>query len=328
MAVRHDPVRQWREQYARYCHHLDFEPLADVPFHHWVQPIFDAPRVIRTRLSPGFIFRDSDLVRDGDDSVSLTIAQSATLDIVHRGRELRLARGEATMLQADAPGQCGSREGFAVCEIMVSSAEWARRAGCPGDALMRHIGRNSDGLRLLRGYVRSLERTGSATSAEMRQIVGRHLIDLMVLAATPHASIGESSGSAVIAARLRAVLDHIASHFVDPGLSVPKVALSQCISPRYLQRLLEMSGVSFTDRVKELRLQRALALLADTAKRQRISDIALQAGFSDISHFNQQFRARFGETPKAARARARASSTQDRPLAVRQLADHIGERNN
>jgi AraC-like DNA-binding protein len=36
----------------------------------------------------------------------------------------------------------------------------------------------------------------------------------------------------------------------------------------------------------------------------RICDIALQAGFSDISHFNRLFRARFGDTPKDARARA------------------------
>jgi AraC-like DNA-binding protein len=34
----------------------------------------------------------------------------------------------------------------------------------------------------------------------------------------------------------------------------------------------------------------------------RICDIALQAGFSDISHFNRLFRARFGDTPSGVRA--------------------------
>jgi len=33
----------------------------------------------------------------------------------------------------------------------------------------------------------------------------------------------------------------------------------------------------------------------------RISDIALEAGFSDLSHFNRLFHARFGETPTAVR---------------------------
>ena len=34
----------------------------------------------------------------------------------------------------------------------------------------------------------------------------------------------------------------------------------------------------------------------------RICDIALQSGFSDISHFNRFFRARFGDTPSGVRA--------------------------
>jgi AraC-like DNA-binding protein len=85
------------------------------------------------------------------------------------------------------------------------------------------------------------------------------------------------------------------------------VARSQGISPRYLQRLLEESGSSFTARVTELRLQRAFALLGDTGLR-RISDIALDAGFSDISHFNRLFRARFGDTPSAVRAQSRQAA--------------------
>jgi AraC-like DNA-binding protein len=40
----------------------------------------------------------------------------------------------------------------------------------------------------------------------------------------------------------------------------------------------------------------------------------LQAGFSDISHFNRLFRSRFGDTPKGVRAQARMGSTQDRIL--------------
>jgi transcriptional regulator GlxA family with amidase domain len=89
------------------------------------------------------------------------------------------------------------------------------------------------------------------------------------------------------------------------------VAQSLGISPRYLQRLLERSGTSFTAHVTELRLKHAFMLL--TA--QELSDvcicaIALQAGFSDISHFNRLFRSRFGDTPKGVRAHARMDSAQ------------------
>jgi AraC-like DNA-binding protein len=55
-------------------------------------------------------------------------------------------------------------------------------------------------------------------------------------------------------------------------------------------------------RVNELRLQRAFTLLSEKSERpRRIADIALAAGFSDISQFNRLFRSRFGDTPSGVR---------------------------
>jgi AraC-like DNA-binding protein len=292
---------------------MDFEPLPDAPFHHAVTPIFDEPRIVRTTLSPGFIFRDEDLLRDGDDGVSLVIASSRKLNISHRGHEIRLAPGEATIMQADAPGRCGSREAFVVSEIMIPPAEWMARGAHHGDVLMQHIRRNSDSLELLRGYIRSLEKASFDASAQGREIVSRHIFDLAVLAATSHPSIDESSASAVVAARLRAVFDYIAVHFSDPDLSLTNVARSLRISPRYLQRLMETSGTSFTGYVNELRLKRAFMLLAQRCE-VRVSDVALQAGFSDISHFNRLFRSRFGGTPSDVRAQVARAFRDDPPL--------------
>jgi AraC-like DNA-binding protein len=79
-------------------------------------------------------------------------------------------------------------------------------------------------------------------------------------------------------------------------------AQCQGISPRYLQRLMASSGTSFTEHVNELRLQRAFELLTEPHdSAQRISDIALEVGFSDVSHFNRLFRARFGDSPRCVR---------------------------
>jgi AraC-like DNA-binding protein len=51
-----------------------------------------------------------------------------------------------------------------------------------------------------------------------------------------------------------------------------------------------------------LRLRKAAELLAREAER-RISDIAFDCGFNDLSYFNRCFRRRFGLTPSAARGR-------------------------
>jgi AraC-like DNA-binding protein len=105
----------------------------------------------------------------------------------------------------------------------------------------------------------------------------------------------------------------MASHFSDPEFSLAKVAQSLGISPRYLQRLLNRSGTSFTAHVTELRLKQAFMLL-EARDLSDVCNIALQAGFSDISHFNRLFRSRFGDTPKGVRAHARMGSMQGRIL--------------
>jgi AraC-like DNA-binding protein len=303
MATQRDPVREWREQYARCCLDVDFEPSPNVTFYASVKPIFPELHVARAALSPGFLFRDDDLLRDGNDSFEFIVAQSGELNITQQAREIRLGPGDATIMQANATGRVGSRERFGFLEVLVSSAEWDTLGCCANDALMQHIGSNSGVLKLLRGYIRSLERIALATSVEDREMVRRHILDLAAIAATPHPSIGESSLSAVAAAHTHAIFDYLASHFSDPELSLPKVAQSLQISPRYVQRLLETSATSFTAHVTELRLKHAFALLTAQDKSEiRIRDVALKVGFSDVSHFNRLFRSHFGDTPKGVRA--------------------------
>jgi AraC-like DNA-binding protein len=297
-----DLIREWREHFARRCLKVDFEPLPGTTFHASVKPIFPELGIIRTASSPGFVFRDEDLLRDGNDSFELIVAQSQELIIARQGREMRLGPGDATIMQASATGRVGSRERFGFLEALVSSAESDIRGCRADDALMHHIGSNSDVLKLLHGYIRSLERSALATSVEGREIVRRHMLDLVAIAATPHQSISESSLSGVAAAHTHAIFDHLASHFSDPELRLSSVAQSLQISPRYVQRLLEASGTSFTAHVTELRLNHAFALLTARVKSDaRICDVAMQAGFSDISHFNRLFRSRFGDTPKGVR---------------------------
>jgi AraC-like DNA-binding protein len=179
------------------------------------------------------------------------------------------------------------------------------------------IPRGTEALRLLLRYLKLFE-----TSPKLRDAVAGHVHDLMALALTQHAPLGESKLGAVATARLNEALDQIAAHFLDPALSLMKVAGNMRISPRYVQRLLETSGTSFTEQVNELRLQRAYTLLTEAREnKSRISDIALQVGFSDISNFNRLFRSRFGATPSDVRAEGNkdvdASSRSDDRQSVR-----------
>jgi AraC-like DNA-binding protein len=304
-------VREWREQYARPCLRLDFEPLPGRTFHASVKPIFPELRIVRTALSPGFLFRDEDLLRDDDDRIGFVVAQSGELTARHLGREVVLGPGDATMMLMSATGGVGWRDSSVLIDILIPPAEWEARGARPENLLMQRLWGKSDALQLLRRYIRSLERSGLTAFGNDPTIARSHIIDLIVLAATPHQPVGESSLTAVVAAHTHKIFDYLASHFSDPELSLSKVAQSLQMSTRYLQRLLKTSGTSFTAHVTELRLKHAFALLtADGKSDVRICDVALRAGFSDISHFNRLFRTRFGTTPSDVRAQAHSAQRE------------------
>jgi AraC-like DNA-binding protein len=285
---------------------LDFEPLTDAPFRASFEPILDGTRFVRAEFSAGLTIRSKELVKDGDDAFALTISRSRNLEATQRGRELRLGRGEATLLRVSEPGIVGSGGNFKFEVVMIPFAEIEMPASRLDSIVARQVPRRSEALRLLYCYLRSLEKCRRCDWAEGHDIVRRHIIDLATLALKPRGSIGESNLSAVVIARRSAALDYIAACFQDPELSVTKVANSQGLSTRYLQHLIETTGQSFTAHVNELRLQGAFALLnkAHDSGR-RISDIALEAGFSDISYFSRLFRSRFGDTPSAIRGQVR-----------------------
>ena len=301
MAAQGDTVREWREQVARGAINIGFEPLSDAPFRATFTPIFE--RIVRIAHSPGITFRDEGMVKDGEDHFSLILSQSRNLDVAHCRRNLRLGSGDATLVHVCEVGSIGSHDDVRYRALIVPELK-AHCSGLDG-AVMQRLPRQSEALQLLRQYLHSIEKNGIGHSPVLRETIRRHITELIALAIT-HSPMGESRLSAITTARLNAALDHVAACFRDPELSVVAVARSQGISPRYLQRLLEAAGTSFTDRVNELRLQSAFTLLTDTGNStRRISDIALQIGFSDISHFNRLFRMRFGDTPSGVRGQNR-----------------------
>jgi AraC-like DNA-binding protein len=292
-----DPLREWQERYSRSGTQLGFRPETDAPFHSSVQTISDSPRIVRSTLSPGLLFSDKKMIKDGNDNVSLVVTLGRCLTINHRKREACLSRNEAILFQADAAGSAGTRQQLSILEVCIAQCEWESRNTRPGDVLMNVINRNSQPLGLLLGYIRALAKSGRPSSANSHQQVSRHLIDLTILAATER-SLGETQLDCVAAARRAAVLDYITSHFCEPNLNGCSLAETLGISHRYLQRLLETTGKTFSEHVNELRLNRAFLLLVTMDAKKRVSDIALEVGYSDLSTFHTHFKSRFGDTPK------------------------------
>jgi AraC-like DNA-binding protein len=163
----------------------------------------------------------------------------------------------------------------------------------------------SEPLRLLLDYLEGTvaqHLKGGATA----ELFGSHLVDLVVLAlgrTDDTSRFDERPG--VREARLASILQAIAEQSANQALNAATIAGQLGITPRYVHLLLEKSGRSFTQHLLQIRLAKAAALLAkDASPGKKIVNIAAEAGFADISHFNRAFRRHFGDTPSGVRASA------------------------
>src|SRR5262245_5417094 len=172
-----------------------------------------------------------------------------------------------------------------------------------GAVVARRVLADSPALRLLVRYLEILQDTSALATPQLQHVVATHVYDLLALAVgATHEAAEIANGRGLRAARVQAILAEIKAHFTEPKFSPAHVAKVIGVSPRYVQDLLHDTDMSFTERVMELRLQKAHAMLAGAAHRHlKIIDIAYACGFGDLSYFNRVFRRRYGDTPSGVR---------------------------
>jgi AraC-like DNA-binding protein len=312
-----EEVRQWREEYARRLLQLDFEPIPDTAFFSSTQNIVDGMRIVKTTFSPGFTVRDDELVKRGDDSFAFLMSRSRNIEVDRKRQQFRLDQGDAVLMQVSEPGLLGAKTSFSYVAMMIPAAEMRSRLASMEDFRAR-ISKSAEGLQLLRSYVQALETGKRVLGHHTQDAIQRHLFDLVAIACETNVKLGESSLSSVAAARLCAIQEFAGAHFEDPNFSVLAVATALGISPRYVQKLFQSMGRTFTGFVAELRLERAFAILCETpATRKRISDIALQVGFSDLSYFDRSFRRRYGTSPSDVQSAQSSDTLQLREAGIR-----------
>jgi AraC-like DNA-binding protein len=292
----------WREELGRHFVRMDIEPLpSQLPFH--AEAVLQALPGVRTVSCAGSaarLTRTRAMAAESDGSIGLVVNLGPKATVSQRGREVTLEAGDAFPMLTD---EVVALTGTHYLGFLLPWNTLAARVSDLEGALTRMIPRAVEPLRLLVSYLSVVQKDGPPVTPELRQSVVRHMHELAALAIGANRDIEAVGLNAAAAARLAVAMADIAEGFTDPELTVEAVAGRQGVTPRYLQWLLKASGTSFTARMNELRLQRAFTVLTEAhAGRRRICDIAMDAGFSDVTHFNRLFRARFGESPRGIRA--------------------------
>lgn len=236
-----------------------------------------------------------------DDILISFLTDGCRWRTVQRGREIVSGPGQIGVA-TNAASMTGHVEGdLSGIGLGFPRAELAERVTHLDDALPGLIDPTSPAARHLARYLATL--WDGHTIADDPLLVAHvetTLLDLVALAL----GAGRDSGyiarmRGLRAAHVQEIVATINSSYANATISPASVARQVGLSPRYLHELLQETGMTFTERVLELRLQKARAMLADPHHdRLRVSEIALAAGFSDVSYFNRCFRRRFGCSPR------------------------------
>jgi AraC-like DNA-binding protein len=248
------------------------------------------------------MIRGSTHISDGDDSISVLLWRQGLGGSTHSKYENKIGVCDGLIIDNAKVAKIHAQESSRFIALTVPRY---KLTGLRPD-VRRLVGRklNNDlSLRLLTGYLEGAF-AQDFDSHPATQLFGNHLVDLITLTLADEDSTPELERlGGVRAARLAAILQTISTLSADPMLNAAKIAARLGITPRYVHLLLEQSGQTFTQHVLQKRLKDAAKLLADDERKNRkIADIALEAGFTDLSHFNRSFRRHFGDTPSGVRA--------------------------
>lgn len=249
--------------------------------------------------------RPKDLMAvDGRDDYLMTIHTSDYEVAVEGKSPLVIKAGDITLINEATP-MAFALPSTLLKVVALDESRLAALAPQVRTKAFHHIAAGSAGASLLTGYA-DLLRAAAPHGAIESRLASTHIYDLAALVVQgATAEAAEQTRPSLGTARLELVKADILGQLTDPELNVDGIARRHGVTPRYIQRLFEQDGQTFSEFLRDARLDLAITGLKAVGKATpTISAIAFEAGFGDLSYFNRAFRRRFGATPKEIKAAA------------------------
>jgi AraC-like DNA-binding protein len=248
--------------------------------------------------------RTPELLRDGDDTVTLVACLEGRFDIRFADDTAVQLAGQALLMPHHRLGGACVQAGTRTYTLRMTRDVAHRVVPSVDTALLRATAPEDPAFALLSAYCAGLVGLPDELPAATASMAGAQLEELMAHLLGNRDAIDLGGGSGLRAARLCAIKDDIARNLGRCGLSAAMMGERHGVTPRHVQRLFEREGTTFTEYVLAQRLARAHRLLSDPRRAaEKISAIACDAGFAELSYFNRAFRRRFGAAPSEVRAR-------------------------
>ena len=302
----HERLTAWREVYGRTMCKVDIDPVGDEGFHTDVTlRRLPGLNVMSGHRSPASYRRGRTQLES--DNVFVTLALTGGFEATQLGRTARMAQGDALVGTGSEPMDFVMPSSARSVTLSVPLRTVAPTVARIDAMYGRRIPREVPALQLLIRYVDLLEEPAALASPELQQRTVSHVHDLLALALGATREFAEVAAlDGARAARLREIKTGIEASLGREDLSVVTVAARHRLPVRYVQRLFESDGTTFTEFLLERRLAHAHRCLVDPRSAGKpIGIIAFESGFTNQPYFNRTFRARYGGAPSEVRAQSR-----------------------
>ncbi len=292
-------LAMWREIYGRGIARVDIEPIGDGPFQADVTfNLLPNVAIAAGSRSPAHYRVTPELLKQGRDIVALSILRSGQASATQFGKELISGVGSASVLAATGPSVSTLHTHGSFITLALERPAVAELAPDFTAAYGNSIPSSSPALRLLIKYLDTVLAADELANPDLARSAAAHILDLASLALGARGDRAELALGGVKAARLRTIKSDILAIIGRNDLSSEMLAGRHGISSRYIRKLFEEDGTSFTVFILTERLARVRRMLQDQRYAHlTIAQLAHSNGFNDISYFNRAFRRQFGATP-------------------------------
>jgi AraC-like DNA-binding protein len=289
----------WREVVCSVYVPMNTEPLARQAFHARMDVRAACGRVYSAvDAGPQRVSRDRGQIA-GDferDIYTFMVQHAGSCAVEQAGAQALLLPGDMLLFHNSRPYQLLFEQPFRQTVIQVPRAcvgPWATDL----DRQLAQRLRPADGFgRMLQGFVHGLDAALPAVDDGEAAVLVDELFHL--LAAHGAATRPRDDGGAAQRALVGRAQRYAREMLAEPDLSVERIARAQRVSARTLQRAFASEGGGLMRWLRDERLARCAAALADPALAARpIADLALAHGFRDVSAFGRSFKARYGCAP-------------------------------
>lgn len=242
--------------------------------------------------------RNYHLKHTTDEQYLVTVPIRSDVQFSQAGRETSCSPGGFLLEQGHEPYEFSYGDTNELWVLKVPADMLANRLRIPSRFCCLSFDADNGTGGLFKDMLEIVPKRYSRLSVEEGTLVGRQLVELLVLAVAHDERVLTSNVSSVRAAHLARVEQYIRQRLGPDSLSADNIAQGCGISTRYLHDLFRGTGTTFAEWVRNQRLQICREALSNPLENQSIAQIAYTWGFGDQAQLSRHFKAKFGMSPR------------------------------